>query len=296
MKEKLLSLQSSGESVEKALAIHYTSLFLNEKFYSNYDITIFFGHNLPKKDRKLNVHGTVGFYAQYLSDLSYIPYCSQNYFVDNKHEILEMLCLKGVITERNWYRLCSDDKLFWLFVKNVPFEFIYPEYYEKLILESCKQLNIANLKALYLEKSWSQMIFDIKNDFYRYSIYILEKDGHIGKYTTDGNNYTDLVRNLNGVSIMSGNSAILLKQIGFRIGNKTIIGYRKHSRSIRHNRNYELNNLLKKHSSLIEPSNSFLSREFDNTLDFSNEEEKTNYVYAKIFREYLESNHTYLKL
>lgn len=296
MKEKLLSLQSSGESVEKALAIHYTSLFSNEAFYSNYDVSIFFGHNLPKKDSNLNVHGTVGFYAQYLSDLPYIPYCSKQYFWDNKNDILELLCMKGVITERNWNRLNSDDNLFWLFIRNIPFEFIYPDYYNKLIVESCKQLNIANLRSLYLEKSWSQMIFNIKNDFFRYSIYALEKDGHIGKYTTDGKNYIDLVRNLNRASVMSGNSAMLLKEIGFRIGNKTIVGYRKHSRNIRYNRNYELGNLLKEHSSLIEPSNVFLGREFDNALSFSSEEEKTNYVYAKVFREYLEKNHTCLKI
>lgn len=296
MKEKLLSLQSCGESVEKAIAIHYTSLFSNEKFYSDYDTITFFGHNLPKKDIKLNVHGTVGFYEQYLSDLKYIPYCSKRYFIDNKKRILEMLCLKRVITERNLHRLCLDDTLMWQFLRNVPFELIYPEYYEKLILESSKQLNIAELKPLYLENSWSQMVFDIKNDFFRYSIYVLEKDGHIGKYTTDGKNYSDLIRNLCRASVMSGNSAILLKQISFRIGNKTIIGYRKHNKSIRHNRNYELKDLLRKHSSLIEPSNAILSREFNNAIGFSSEEEKTNYVYAKVFREYLESNHIYLKL
>ena len=296
MKEKLLSLQSCSESVEKAISIHYTSLFSNEKFYSDFDTVIFFGHNLPKKDRKLNVHGTVGFYVQYLSDLKYIPYCSKQYFIENKSRILEMLCLKGIITERNLHRLCSDDTLMWYFLRNVPFEYIYPEYYEKLIFESSKQLDITKLQPLYLEDSWSQMVFDIKSDFFRYSIYVLEKDGHIGKYTTDGKNYSDLVRNLCGASVMSGNSAVLLKQIGFRVGNKTIVGYRKHSKSIRYNRNCELKDLLNKHSSLIEPSNIFLSREFNNAIGFTNEEEKTNYVYAKVFREYLESNHIALKL
>ena len=296
MKIKLLSLQSCGESLEKALAIHYTSLFTNESFYSNYRTIIFFGHNLPKKNKKLNVHGTVGFYSQYLSDLSYIPYCTKNYFIDNINSILEMLCMKGIITERNWQKTKNNTERYWEFIRNIPFEYIYPDYYRNLIASSRKLLNIYELKPVYLERTWSTVFFDIDSEYYRYSIYALENDGHIGKYTTDGNNYSKLVRNLNRCASMSGNIAILLKEIGYRIDSQTIIGYRKDKRNIRPNKNYELNKLLNNHQSLIEPSNTVLSQKFDAVSYFSTEEEKTNYVYANVFRNFVIKNHDLLNL
>lgn len=296
MKPRLVSLQCCGESIEKALAIYYTTMQRNEKFYSDYDVVMFYGHNLPKKDATLNVHGTVGFYAQFLSDLSFLPSCSKEYFINNADSILETLCLRGKITERNWNKLSSNKFLYWEFVRNVPFEYIYPDYYRKVISNSCNLFSIKAIKPLYLERIWPQILFDINEDLFRYSIYALEGNGIIGKYTVNGDNKVDLVRNLSRRCCLSGNSAILLRTIGYRIGIMTTIGYRMHRRSVRPNRNYELNRLFERHSFIVEPTNPILSNHFNSVGFPCIEEEKNNYVFAQVFREYLSLFHNDLHL
>lgn len=292
MKKKLLSLQSSGESVEKAISIYYTSLQTNEKFYSNYKTIIFYGHNLPKKNMRINVHGTVGFYVEYLSDIKFVPECSKKYLMENANAILERLCLQGYISERNWNYLLHNKNNYWEFIKKLPFEYLYPQYYVNLIQKSSKLLNIGMLMPLFLEDNWPKVVSGIDSDFARYSIYALEPDGNVGRYYIHGNVVDDyiLAKNLFSKASLSGNSAILLSTIGHRIGERTIVGYRPHKRSLRPNRNYALNMLLDTHESIIEPSNIILSQQFDLVSNALGDEEKTNIVYAKVFRKYLEDN------
>lgn len=298
LKNNLLSLQSCGESVEKALSIHYMSLQVNGMFYSNYRTMIFYGHNLPKKNRELNVHGTVGFYAQYLSDLEYVPECSRQYLIGKASEILERLVLKGHVSERNMSKLINSKPLYWEYIRQIPFEYLYPEYYMTLKEKSSKLLNIHLLDSLYVEDNWFKTVLCIHSGFTRYCIYALEGNGIVGKYDipSDLKKYYHLLKCLSSKAVLSGNSAFLLDSIRHRIDKWTIVGYRPHRRSIRPNREYALRDILNTHTSVIEPSNRIMSEQFDLVPSFIGDEAKTNIVYAKTFRTYLEENRFYLNL
>ncbi len=64
--DSIVSLNNSGESLEKTLALYFTSLEGNEQFYSNNNLLIYYGNNLPKKNPRIHSHGTVGFYKSIL--------------------------------------------------------------------------------------------------------------------------------------------------------------------------------------------------------------------------------------
>lgn len=227
-----------------------------------------------------------------------IPECSRKYLIDKKSYILESLCLQGYISERNLISLLQDANQYWEFIRKIPFEYLYPKFYKRLIQQSCKLLNIDSLLPLYLEDNWPKVLSRINDSYSKYSIYALRSNGDVCRYYIKGDIETDyrLVKQLNSKASLSGNSAILLRSIGHRIGEKTIVGYRPHRKSIRPNRNHALEFLLTSHDFLVEPSNLILNQEFDK---FSNEfadELKTNIVYAKMFRSFLKDNASQLNI
>ena len=71
---KLVSLQTSAESFEKAIALFYYTLMDNKEFYKNYDVYVFYGHNLPKKEKNLSAQGTIDFYYKYYSEFEIIKF------------------------------------------------------------------------------------------------------------------------------------------------------------------------------------------------------------------------------
>lgn len=296
--QKLLSLQASGESVEKAIAIHSTSLQTNYDFYSKYKTTVFWGHNLPKKNQRLNVHGTTGFYSEYLSDLKFIPDCSKRYLIDNKRKILHQLCIEGHITERTCNSLHSNDIYYWEFIRKIPFEYLYPKYYKKIITASCRLLNLDSLPQIYLEDNWAKVVSRIDSEHFRYSIYALESNGNVGRYYITGDIEKDyrLVRNFSTKASLSGNSAILLKTISHRIGDNTIVGYREHRRSVRPNRNHALKYLIDRNNVIIEPHNPVLGKVLNTIPSKLGDEQKTNIAFAICFRNFLNDNQSSLNL
>ena len=194
--------------------------------------------------------------------------------------------------------MLNNKPLYWEYIRQIPFEYLYPEYYMTLKEGSSKLLNIHLLDSLYIEDNWFKTALHIHSGFARYSIYTLEGNGIVGKYDipSDLKQFCHLFKSLSSKAVLSGNSAFLLDSIRHRIDELTIVGYRQHRRSIRPNREYALGILLNKYTSIIEPSNRIMSEQFDLIPSSIGAEAKTNIVYAKTFRMYLAENRFYLNL
>ena len=170
-KNNFISLQCSSESFEKSIALYYS---MNQQdFYNQYNVNVFYGHNLPKKNKKLDAIGTIGFYNKYYSKTDYFKHCSKKELIKNKKVILNYLLLNSVIVKKNYNTLLKS-KNYWLFIKNLPFEYLFPNHSKRIIEIAQKELNI-KLIPLYFEDNYLNSILkvDPENKF-RYCIYSLE--------------------------------------------------------------------------------------------------------------------------
>lgn len=287
MNKILVSLNCSGESFEKTITLYYFAYLSNPDFYNQYKVQLYYGHNLPKKDKNINAHGTVGFYEKYYSNLEYFPPCSKNYFIQNKVCILNMLLEDSHISKRACRNLLKNDNLYWNYLKKIPFEYIYPDFINKIKQVFIKKFNLYDITPLFLEKKYLEIVTNIKKEKERYSIYGLNYNGNIGRYYLNcefKETLNHLLKSIQLNSVLSGNSAVFLYQISNRNTNNNIIfGYREHKRFVRPNRDFSLKLLLKGKQTVIEPKNSKINDYF-NGIDINlSEEERANIVYAKAY-------------
>lgn len=298
----LISLQNSGESFEKSIALFSTSC--DSPFYKDYNVFIFYGKNLPKKDKKIPANGTVGFYSKYFSDYEWIPYCSQNELWGMKVEILDSLIKKRVITARVATKLEESFERFWLVISRLPFEYIYPDFMNKVKSNTEKMFNNVHFKQLYLEHTYIQIISSLPTQRYPYSIYVLEGNGDISRryFNIISNehmqrNIAHTYRDLSKGIVLSGNSAILLTQIQEQTRNlNAVVGYRNHSYSPRPNRQFALEQLLKRKEGIIEAKNLRFREILDNIDSDFTIEERANIAIASAYRDFLINNCYSLKL
>lgn len=287
--DNLVSLSCSGESLEKTLSIYYLTLQSNEVFYNQYKVMLYFGHNLPKKNRNSTPHGSIGFYNTYLSDCAQIPSCNFDYLYANRQDILQKLINQKHITCRSAEKMVDNKDRYLFFLKNLPIEYLYPEYHSMLSIKASECLNIYKIVPLFFEKNYMEIISKIHKSRDKYSIYSLDYCGNIGHYYL---NYVDvkqmshLFSDLGKQSVLSGNSAILLEQIGNRISEKSVVGYREHKTNLRPYRDYALTKLIAVHNSILEPSNVGLYKIFDEYRNIATEEQ-ANMVYAKAFKNFI---------
>lgn len=293
--EKLLTLTNSGESFEKTITLCYYAMQTNYGFYSKYRVLAFYGHNLPKKDKNINAHGTVGFYTQYLSNDSLFPFLKQKVLVKNKNKIIDYLLINGYITRRNADRLkLSDDNSYLILISKIPLEYLCPKYIDVIGGWIKDKYPFLSINSLYFERKFPEFIFTLPSLNHIYSIYSLSADGTIGRHYLELGNTrkqahlcTDLQKSL----VLSGNSALLLSQIEKRIGTHTIVGYRPHKTNIRPNREYAFLKLAQKRKIVVEPKNSSFNAFYSLLACGKNAsmEEKANeaiaYAYTNMFRE-----------
>jgi len=289
-KNKLLSLTNSAENFEKAIALYYFTLKENYDFYKDYDVYIYYGHNLPKKEKDQNAHGTIGFYCENYSDLDLFRYLDQKHLMELKNQIINFLVTQRIIPERVAQKLSFDDKRYWNFIKNLPFEYLYPNHTQKILSIAKEKIN-ANFVPLFFEENYLELLFDINNNREKYSIYSLEYNGKIGKYYLNyrsNKSFAHFCNMLKQKPVLSGNSAFLLEQIMrfIKIGNYTI-GYRPHSKDIRRNREYVLNKMLAKYKSIVEPKNKKINELFSIQDVTLSTEIKANKVYTVAYLEFL---------
>lgn len=292
--KKLVSINNSGESLEKVLALNYCAYISNEKFYSNYNQEILYGHNLPKTSKKIHVHGTIGFYIDYLSDCEWSPIHSYEELWNNKTYILEKLILNGVLTIRTSEKLNSNKELFLKVISNIPVEYIYNNFYNDLLKKTKKIFPNVNFTRIQLENNIEKLYQSLPEEKQYYSIYGLESNGTIGHYYFNIKHDDKYIKRLlhfykelNRKISLSGNVAVLLTQIKNTMEDSEYdLGYRERKKHIRTNRNYALNQIIN-NNGVIEPKNYFYNSFYNNVNQNLTEEEKSNIVVANSFKQYV---------
>lgn len=290
-KPRLLVLSCCGESVEKVLTLYYHAKFKSSPgFYDKYNTIMFYGHNLPKRSKESLAHGTIGFYQKYLAHIDFLP-CSEEAFLWNKrNQILNKLVYEGIVTGRASENIKANRNKYRDFVSNLPFDVIYPHYMSELISRAKRELDIYKIQPLFLEKNITKILLKINEDKSRYSIYALEPNGKIGTFYFDYKDENELAHwcyELGQKSVLSGNSALLLYQIGLRIGSHTIIGYRKHKIERRPNREYALKKLIQGHKTLLEPKNVVFNDYYTDLDKELTDEERGNIAFARGYSVFL---------
>lgn len=288
-KNRLISLQNSGESFEKAISLYFYTMKDNYEFYKNYNVYIYYGHNLPKKNKNICAQGTIGFYEQYYSNYNIVKNLSKNYFIENSNDIIKYLIYKNMLTYRVGLKLKEDKDIYWNYIKNLPFEYLYPNHKNRILTIAMKKLNVS-IVPLYFEKNLLELLLNVKDNKDKYSIYALEYNGTIGRYYLnyrDNKSFSHFYNMLKIKSVLSGNSAFLLEQILRRLNENYIVGYRNHNHEIRKNRQYVLNKILSNYNCIVEPKNYKINNLFCNQNNNLSNECKANKVYSIAYLEFL---------
>ena len=295
---KIISIQNSGESFEKSISLFNTAMKSNNSFYLDNEYYIFYGHNLPKKDYKINPHGTLGFYIEYFSKYEWCPVKNEKDLFFLREELLTKLYEKGYISNRNVRRLQENNQNYIEFIRKIPMEVLFPDLITNVKEKAKSIFQNVEFKKVFLESNFMRYYASLPLEKWAYSIYALNIDGTIGHYyfnNLGGNKY--YTRNLFHMfsellkkPILSGNSALFLAEIQDITKNMNYaIGYRNHSREIRTTRNFALQQLLSKKEGIIEPKNIVFSRYFDSIttrMEISTEE-MANIVIAKAYEDFL---------
>lgn len=290
---KIISIQNSGESFEKCLALFYTARKSDVSFYSNNGFYIYYGHNLPKKDITISSHGTVGFYEKYFSKYDWCPISRIQDLLLMKERLLRLLNENGFISKRSRDYLYNNELLYIEFILKMPMEILFPDMFLK-IREKVKDIfPNAKFDKIYLEKNYMQYFSSLPSERWAYSVYALNINGTIGRYYFSGlgneeyyyRNLFHMFKDLSQKPILSGNSALFLAEIQDTTRNmRCAIGYREHNREKRHTRDFALQEILKEKSAIIEPRNTEFSKYFDTISDKErySMEELANMVIARV--------------
>ncbi len=296
--KKIISLQNSGESIEKTIALIYTARQSDPQFYDKNSIIVYYGHNLPKKSKKIMPHGTVGFYEKYLSGFDFNPVKNDKTLIADKNEILQKLLNKRLITEKNREKLNQDDSSYLTFIRLMPMDVVYKETTEFIRRSAEKHFKNVSFRNIYLEENYTKYYASLEKEKWAYSIYSLDYTGTISKFFMPelaNNNYSlrnlmHMFGDLDKKSCLSGNSAMFLAAIKDMTRNMRYeVGYREHKREFRRTRNFELESILKARKGVIEPKNTAFNNYFNNTdiVMLKNMEEKANKVIATVYKDFL---------
>lgn len=300
-KSALFSIHNSGESIEKTIALCYCTLQNNFDFYTQYNMEVFNSYNLPKTNDDIEVSGSVGFYAKYFSNYYWCPPCKKDYFWMYKDDILNKLVIDGRISKRVAEKLSADQNLFWEVLRKIPFEYLYPEFYRKLLQETKKVLGNIKFISTELSNEFVNIYDKLPLDKRLYSIYSLESNGIIGHYDMEipfdyrySKRLVHLFSSLNKQIVLSGNSAMFIASIDHKINQNGLVGYRNHKHP-RVSRDFALGQLLIGKESVIEPKNVIFNSYYDK-ININDNEAKANEVVALAYSDFLNSNVLSLKL
>lgn len=305
MKNNLISINNSSESLEKSIGIVYTNMLKNNDFYSQFDMNVFYGYNLPKTHGSLFASGTIGFYYKYMSDVNFPVEFNILKLWECKEEFVNSLVIKKIISIRNAEKILKNYDLFFKVVSRLPVQMVYPQLYFQ-ILQSLKNI-FPGVKFQFMDLSNKVMTIFNETDKHNgiYKIYGLQANGDIGIFDFSirkdmyyERNLNHLFRSISKSIVLSGNSAIFLSQINEEIKQNSnyVIGYRKH-------KNYRLSRevvmekiLIDNPDAIIEPKNNLYNSYFDKFSYIANLEERSNNVVAASYRDFILSNEKILKL
>ena len=290
--EKFVSLNNSSESLEKSISLVYTSYISDENFYSDKQQYVFYGHNLPKISKSINVCGTVGFYLDKYYDCDWSPVHSYEELWNMRRIIIDKLIISGKLSIRTAEKIFCNRQLYNGIISKIPVDYIFEDYYLNLISLLRKKYPDVSFKKINLEKNIKEIYTTLPDEKKFYSIYGLESDGRVGHYymQLDENNskymnrllhlYSDLQKRI----VLSGNVGILIASIDYNMQNEDyILGYRERKKHIRQTRNYALDHIYP-YKRIIEPKNYVYNSYYDFVANSLNEEKMSNEVVAKVFK------------
>lgn len=294
---KIISIQNSGESLEKCISLYNSALKSDINFYTNNELYVFYGHNLNKKEKNINPHGTIGFYEEYYSNYDWCPIKGEQHLLIQKKKFLEELNENGIISKRVKTKLYDDQLRYLKFIRNLPIDILFPIFTDKLIKKIQKIFPNVHFKKIYLERDLMRIFSSLPEEKWAYSVYALNTNGTIGHYFFNicQNEFYErklyhLFQDLSNKPVLSGNSATFLATIKDYMRNSDYaIGFRMHSRESRATRDFALRELIKDRKKIIEPKNSVFNNYFEK-LEFKGNismEKKANLVIAKAFEDFI---------
>lgn len=298
---KIISIQNSGESFEKCIALFNTAVQSDNLFYACNKFKVFYGHNLPKKDCTINSHGTIGFYENYFSKYDWNPIKSEEDLFSKREEILFTLLNNGYISTRNISRLIENNTSYLQFIRKIPMEYVFPNL-NLYVKEKVKKIfpNV-QFNELFLENNFMKYYASLTSEKWAYSIYALNIDGTVGRYYFNNlgeerfynRNLLHMFCELLKSPVLSANSAMFLAEIEDATRNMSYpIGYRNHSRENKSTRNFALQHFLEKKEGIIEPKNTVFSQYFNSfsLKQHITSETMANVVIAKAYEDFLNDN------
>lgn len=292
---KLISLNCSGESLEKAIVLFLTAYNSNSNrdFYNQFEnIYIFYCENLPKKNKKyLGMSGTIS---------SYLHFINTNFlFTSEQKDILyssEKLLLKAYehrhISERVFDKLLTDEGRRNSVMNNMPISYVFDNYYPFLI----RLFGTMKIRFIHLS------FLDILNTYITSSYYL---DGHSKLYglQSDGVVSTFDIGNMGkerkkcledrisrSISI-SPNVYAFLTAINLWMKEQSesfLVGYRPMKHFTRASYNLAIMDLMKDNSMVIEPKNTVFSAMLDSLSDSLSVEERSNIGVIEGFNRFTE--------
>lgn len=286
---KLVSLCCSGESLEKAVALFYTSYKDNKNFYDYFEeIVLFYSENLPKKNRNMNaMSGTVSSLCEIHTSNFSIPQGTYE-----KRKLINLLVQKEIITDRVGWKLEHDDERFDKILKNLPIEYLYGYYYQNVIDKFSNMFPNVKLVKLSIRDGLEEFISNNYGYDGHSKVYGLQPDGYIGIYNL-GNwgkiKQFNMMERIKRSICLSPNIYVYILMIDLWVSSKKdiVIGYRPMKRFKR--QAYDLSIKRLKSSTYIEPPNIEFGKVLDNISYKLSVEERSNIGILKCFENFLNS-------
>lgn len=295
----LISITNSGESLEKTIALMYTSYLSNIDFYKNEEkIIVCYDSNLKKEKSLLYPHGTVGSLIFNHKDRKW-NILKDGYLSlqKNQKQIIEQLLHTNYISKRTSIKLMNNNKKYIEFILNMPFDIIFPEF-SNTIIKKFENL-FHNVKIVKLNLKLlinNDKNFIITNRFDS-KIYFLTANSEFGNIDFCGCSILDILHKLKFIEncpIISGNVYTFIQNILEYAKNikYPVIGYRQMKRFPRKAYNNAIKKIIdSKVETLEEPKNTIISKIFDET---KNEIPNNSYVNVAICKAFDEFCNKYL--
>lgn len=290
----LISLNCSGESLEKACSLFHTSYCSNKDFYDSFDrIVLFYSENLPKKNKSLTgMSGTFSSISNMQHNKLFSVFeCEIANSIDK-----QILKLKenGIITERVAQKMIVDHLRFDKFIANISIDSIFHDYYQLII--ACFNRLYPNVELVKLPVRELLEEYIMTNYGYdgHSKLYGLQADGNIGTFYL-GNmgkiKQYNMIERICRSASLSPNIYMYIRMIKIyasSIYDEYMIGYRPMTRYIR--KSYDLGiKSIPSDLLIIEPANTYFREILDSISSSLSVEERGNLGINIAFNEFLSS-------
>lgn len=290
----LISLNCSGESLEKACSLFHTSYCSNKEFYDSFEkIVLFYSENLPKKDKLLM--GMSGTFSS-MSNMQHnkLLSVSEREIIKNIDKQILKLKENGVITERVAQKMLINHLRFYKFMINVPIDSIFSDYYQLIITYFNRLYPDVELVKLPVRELLEEYIMNNYGYDGHSKLYGLQADGNIGTFYLGNMGKTkqyNMIERICRSASLSPNIYMYIRMVKIYASStydEYMIGYRPMTRYIR--KAYDLG--IKNISSdllIVEPVNTYFREILDGISSSLSVEERGNLGISIAFKEFISS-------